>query len=518
MIGERNILALAFATSVFVCAVMPARAEEITTNGTGGGRWSDATSWKGGKVPSAADEVVVRKFDVISVAGECSCKKLQVDPKGVVQFQSGGAAALIVGDGIENFGVIKADATRSPRDKFEIRLLGETPDKRQCKLGKGAGLLLYGHKSITEPNVRLVAVVSPGEKDKEPVTGLVDVDGPAAIDWNRIAVVDVKLVAKKIDNTGAKTVERMNLLDCRFSGLARVQCHTCDTPIIARNRFDYDGPAALAEPAINVLYSPLCEIKENAIRGKFAMGISVNFQSDSSILENKIEGCAIGINGGYGIPSTMIKGCAIRGCETGIKLEGANGVIEQTTIDGAASPLKFENSTLQLTHVIAQPPAAADAKVLSLNGGEVSLLNCGLRPEQAVLQAPANNPAQPTAVITWQYVVVGAKAPAGAVAEVRTIDPAPAANAADLNVRFSPAVVVEGKTARPDRGNAIVVKSWSLDAKGPVKPAPGYEVRILGPAAEGVQRPVLKAIPFRPAPEAFRGKLDDDTPTLEVDL
>jgi hypothetical protein len=60
------------------------------------------------------------------------------------------------------------------------------------------------------------------------------------------------------------------------------------------------------------------------------------------------------------------------------------------------------------------------------------------------------------------------------------------------------------------------VKSWSLDAGGAVKAAPGYEVKLLGPAPAGAARPVIKAMPFRPAPETFREKLDDSTPTLEV--
>ena len=179
--------------------------------------------------------------------------------------------------------------------------------------------------------------------------------------------------------------------------------------------------------------------------------------------------------------------------------------------------MTIQNSNLQFTHLVVTPPPAAGGKLLTLIGGELSLLNTNIRPEQILVQANPTAPAQPSIVSAWQFLVIGAaKGPPGAIIEVRTVEPPPPPNAADLSVRFSPAVNIEGRTPRPDRGNAIVVKSWTLDASGAVKPAPGYEVKLLGPAAEGAQRPVLKAMPFRPAPETFRAKLDDDAPTLEV--
>jgi hypothetical protein len=36
---------------------------EITSNGTGGGRWDDASTWRGKFVPTEKDEVVIAKDD-----------------------------------------------------------------------------------------------------------------------------------------------------------------------------------------------------------------------------------------------------------------------------------------------------------------------------------------------------------------------------------------------------------------------------------------------------------------------
>ena len=40
--------------------------EKVTTNGLGGGDWSDPATWRGKKVPGAKDDVVIRKGDLVS--------------------------------------------------------------------------------------------------------------------------------------------------------------------------------------------------------------------------------------------------------------------------------------------------------------------------------------------------------------------------------------------------------------------------------------------------------------------
>ena len=129
----------------------PAGAAEITSNGTGGGLWSATTTWFGGKIPGPDDDVVLRKYDVVTFdrndADKVTCKKLQIDPKGVLQFKTNAGKLLCVVEagGIENFGIIKMDGTRSASDDFELRLAGKAAILGpHFKLAKGSALLLYG--------------------------------------------------------------------------------------------------------------------------------------------------------------------------------------------------------------------------------------------------------------------------------------------------------------------------------------------------------------------------------------
>src|SRR5581483_9441163 len=102
-------------------------------------------------------------------------------------------------------------------------------------------------------------------------------------------------------------------------------------------------------------------------------------------------------------------------------------------------------------------------------------------------------------------VVAVKGAPAGSLVEVRTANPAPAAGAADPNVRNSPAAVADGLTPLPATVNPLLVRAWSLDAAGKPTPPPEYTVKVLGPPPkEGAERPVLRAVPFRPADAAVR--------------
>lgn len=493
-------------------------AAEITSNGTGGGLWTDPSTWQGKVAPGAQDDVVIRKFDVVHFdrndEDKVSCHKLQLDPKGVLLFKTGtGKAVCCVADALDNFGIIKLDGTKSAGDYHELRLLGATPEQRKIKLNKGASLLLYGMANLPDGrrNVALVSQQPPEAKDP----GLVEADGQVMLDWQRAHVRDVKLAVKGLDNTGAKPNERINLIDNVFAGQARIWCHSCDTPVIARNALEFKGDMPLQEAAIGVLYCPLAEIKGNSVRGGFLAGISVNYQSDSVLIDNTVEKCTLGITGGYGIPNTMIKNCTVRACPTGIKLEGATGVVEDTVVEGAATAFHTQNATLQLTNLQVKDLAKGGVALLH-EGNALTLLNCNILPAQIKLGAqPAAQVLPP--VTALHYVVVRVKtAPADAQIDIRS-NPPPAAEAMDPNVRNTPAPVVGGLTPLPRTLNPLIVKAWTLDAKGKVSPAPEYTVTVLGAAPkEGAQRPVLHKMMFRPMENAFRVTPLDATPTLEV--
>ena len=499
------------------------RAAEISTNGLGGGPWSDPATWRGKVVPGPTDDVIVVKFDILQFDrnddGKISCRKMQIDPKGVFTFKTGGGKQICcIADAIESYGVIKLDGTKSAGDFHELRMVGDSADKRKIKLGKGAGFLLYGKANLPDER-RNVAVSSPKLADqKDEFASLIDADGVVSIDCQRAYLNDVKLVVRKIDNTGAKPNERINLIENHFTGQGRILLHTCDTPVVAKNTFEYKGAKPLLEPAIDAAYSPLAEIKGNTVRGGFLTGININYQSDSSLVGNTVEKCTTGINGGYGIPNTLIKKCIVRGCETGIKLEGASGVLEDTIVEGAATAFHIQNATLQLTNFHVKDLAAKGTAVL-FDTGALTLLNCNIALAQ--IKVGAQLPTVKADLVTClQYAIVGVKgAPADALVDVRTANPALPADAADPNVRNSPAPLTAGLSPLAHTLNPLIVKAWSIDPKGKLQAAPEYTVKVLGPAAkEGDARPLLKMMTFRPMENAFRAKLDDAAPSLEVSL
>jgi Right handed beta helix region len=514
----------------FVCALFLAgtlHGAEIASNGTGGGPWSDPATWRGKTVPGAKDEVVIQKHDVVvfdrNDDGKTSCGKLLLDPKGVLLFKTGaGKLVCAVADGIESFGAIKLDGTRSPTDFVELRLVGDTAEKRRVKLGRGGGLLLYGASGLPEGQVNVALTAPQTAGQKEDLLGQVETDGGASIDWQRAHVGDVRLAAKGLDNTGARANERINVSASCFTGQGRVFCENCDTPVIANNTFTYSGARPSQAPAIGMSDCPLAEIKGNVIQGGFLRGIDLYRQTDAVVIGNTIENCKVGISGGGGLPNLMIKQVVIRGCETGLSLEGSSGsVLEDVRVEGAAAALRLQNSHLQLTNVQVKDLAPKGVAVV-WTSGTLQLLNCNIAPPQIKLAPlPGLPPTHPATVVTsLQYVLVAVKeAPAGALVEVRTKDARLSADAADPNVRNSPAPVVNGQTPVPPRFNALIVKSWTLDLKGKVLSAPEYTVNVLGPAAkEGEHRPVLKTVAFRPEPHVFHERPTDPLPTLEVSL
>ena len=500
----------------------PAAAAEVASNGTGGGPWTDPATWRGNAVPGAADDVVIRKFDVVTFdrdgGGKPSCRKLLVDPKGVLLFKTGvGKLVCAVAEEVEAFGTIKLDGTKAAADAHELRLLGDTPEKRRVKLGRGGGLLLYGRAGLSEGKQNAALTAPAGTGDELP--GLVEADRMTTIDWQRARVDNVKLVAKNLDNTGARPNERINVIECEFTGQGRILCEGCDTPAIRNNRFSYPGAKPLTEPAINVAACPLAEIKGNTVRGGFALGIGVSRLSDGVLIGNVVEKCGAGVGGGAGLPNLMVKDLTVRGCEVGLRIEGApGGVLEGVTVDGATTALHVQNATLQLTDFRVKDLALKGVGVVT-EGGVLRLLGGNLTPYHFKVAPPAGATAVPVTAV--QHLVVTVKGgPPGALVAVRTNDPKLPADAADPNVRNSPAAVVDGQTPAPRSFTPLAIKTWSLGLNGQLSAAPEYTVTVLGPpASEGAARPVLKTMTFAPPPPAMAGGADHDpVARLEVSL
>lgn len=497
-------------------------AAEVSTNGSGGGSWSDPATWRGNVIPGPADDVVVRKFDTVvfdrADDGKMTCRKLLIDPRGVLLMKAGsGSRTLTVAEGIETHGVIKLDGTRTGADSLELRLAGTTAAKRLIKIGRGGGLLLYGRAGLAggKRNVALTAAPVPDAKTE--VLALVEADGGAMIDWQRAHVGGVKLHAKKLDNTGAKTGERINLIECVFDGGARAYLVGCDTPIARNNTFHNGGPK-LDEYALNAYGSPLAELRGNVVRGGYLAGLGVNATTDAVVSDNVVEKCAVGLQAGYGNPNVMIKNLTIRGCESGVKLEGCpGGILEGVTVEGALTGLIAENVSLQLTDFRVKDLRPKGSAIVWISG-ELKLLGGNVGPAHIKFTPAATLPAgqTPTPISALQHLVVHVKgAPSGTLVSVRTNDPKLLAAALDPNVRNSPAPLLEGTTPPPTQLTALLVKVWALDLKGKPLPTPNYVVKVLGPPPkEGAERPVRAMIAYRPPEPTVQSA--DKALTLEV--
>jgi parallel beta-helix repeat protein len=539
-----------------------AEAAEISSNGLGGGPWNDPATWRGKTVPGPDDDVVIAKGDVVifssnddkvalletgpavvgsletwaataalltGTAGKVSCQKLYLDPKSVLTFKSGGGKqTLSVAGPIEAFGTIKLDAHNTGSDFVELRLVGDKAEKRTLVLKDGGALLMSG-RSLRggRCNVALTSQPLPALKpllNDADALGVVEGNPSTMIDLQRAELVHVQLKALSIDNTGAKANERLNVADCRFSGRSRIAFNSCDTPIIANNRFEYSGEGGtLPEAAIYMYACSLAEIRGNTVRGPYVYAISGSAMVDSAVTGNSIENCANGIYW-YGA-NGMIKQNTIRGCDTGVAITSMSGALEDISVDGAKIGLNHAGATAQVTN-LQVTNLQKDGTPILYSSGPLTLLNCNFRPEQIKMEKPATppTPAPPFLVQSLQYVVVGVKGdvPAGSQVELVTANPPKPLppGALDLNIRNSPAKIgANGLTPLPKSLEPLIVKTWVIGADYKVVPAPEYSVKVLGPAAAtGGPRPVLKTLPVKPDDKWFRAKPNEPTPTVEVSL
>jgi hypothetical protein len=511
-----------FALFVLLSAA-PALAKEISSNGAGGGDWSDPATWRGKKVPRMDYDAVIQNGDTVifdrNDDGKVTCQKLFLDPKGALHFKTGsGKIIFCVADAVESYGTIRLDGTKSAKDSLELRLVGDSAEKRAVKSLKGATLIVAGRKNLPRDRRNVAITALPHGEKKQEIPGLVEASEGTVFDVQRARIANVQLKASDIDNTGAKVNERVNILESQFTGEGRIYLSGCDTPVIVNNTFTYEGKTVVQPAAISVNSSPLAEIRGNSVRGLFYHGIMGHTQTDSIVAGNTIEKCTNGIYW-YG-SDVMIKQATIRDCTTGLILTSASGVVENVTVEGATTAYNHAGATAQLTNFQVKN-LAKNGVAVAYASGPLTLLNCNILPTQinmasAAATTVANPPPRVTALC---YVVVSVKgAPEDTQVEVRT-NPAPAKGVTDLNVRNSPAALAKGLTPLPKSLKPLIVKSWLIDPTGKTIPAPEYTLTVLAPAPKkGAMRPVLKTLALKPQDSWFRAKVDSPAPTLEVNL
>lgn len=120
----------------------------------GGGRWSEASTWRGGAVPAAEDDAVIAARDTVLFDRDDietpTCKQLILDPNSNLAFQSGlGKRTLTVNGPIEAFGSLKMHAAAAS-DAMEIRLASTVAAERVIKLARGGALLVLGRAGLPD--------------------------------------------------------------------------------------------------------------------------------------------------------------------------------------------------------------------------------------------------------------------------------------------------------------------------------------------------------------------------------
>jgi len=506
-----------------VMAAGACRGADVHSNGTGGGLWSDPGTWHGGKVPAAADTVVVAMRDTVifdrnDVAGP-SCANVYIDPEGVLAFKTGaGKFTLTVNGSVESYGVIKIDGTKSPRAVFELRLTGSSKQERGIRLLQNSALLAYGHKGLAggAKNVLITALGTDGKKEDRRAATIV-AQREAMIDLHHVSLTDLIVRASLLDNTGSRANERLNFIGNRFVGLSRLEISHCDTPAVRDNLFE-SGDLKVDKPAVAVDSCKLAEIRGNHIRGGYTRGIDVRRDVDSSALENTVVGPAEGIY--WHGSNAMIKGNKITASSIGVRIEKTTGAIENVSVEKAKTGFDLTDCTLQFTNcqVEEQPE---DGVAMKLNTSSVTLLNCNIADDQIKLDGKAPNGPW---VQSMQYLVVKVKGkyPPGTHVKVRTakVSGGVPPGKADLNVRNSPArVAANGLTPLPGSMRSLIVRSWQIAQNKEKTNAPFYDLIVLAPPPVPGQGPkVLKTQLVEPEEGWFRPEPDKPTSDLEVSV
>lgn len=525
-----SIVAVALALSL----AGPSVAAELHSNGLGGGDWSDPLSWREKVAPTADDDVVISRGDIITFDknddGKTSCKQIFIDPAGSLAFKTGAGRVLCAPAGqVEAFGVILLDGTKSAADKLELRMVGPTVADRTVTLLKGGKFTIAGRRNLAhgKHNVAVSTLVEPAVEKapvKAPLEATIAAKDGSSIDAQRAEFISVHLTANDIDNTGAEVGERVNIVGNHFSGVAHTTITSCDSPLIADNSFELMAGIATPNSAMFVNGCFLAELRGNMVRGRYSFGIQARSMIDSTLTDCDFEGQATGVYW-YGT-NGMLKDLKIRKCDTGLTMTSASGVVENSHIEGCKTGYYHGPSTAQLTNVRITDLQKDGTAVLYYNG-PLKLLNCNVTAEQVAptgdvdRKTPDGSP--PIECLNFLVVKASGKMPAGSRVEVATagrVTTAANARAADPNVRNSPAPLrPDGLTPLPESLEPIIVRSWSFDPAMKPVPAPKYVVRVLPPAGASAMAAAAKPLAEQTvSPDAtwYREEPNKPTPTLEV--
>lgn len=505
-----------------VCFTATANAEKFHSNGLGGGAWEEPTTWRNRSVPGADDDVIISRNDQVIYSSPATdgtaCASLLLDPDAVLRIKplrSAPQAVFHAGGAIDCYGTLQIDLSTRPDASVTIALLGEDEAARTIKLRSGGALLLFGAPDPLDGQ-RNILITSPTDDIENPRPDLARINAMegASLDLRWTAFRHLSLDAEGIDNTGYESGARLNIANNHFMGESRVTLLSCDTPMIAGNRFE--GPRVLGGYAIQVRASSIATVVNNTIIGTYNSGIAMGGGSDCRVANNTMDVQHRGISL-YSI-SGIVQNNIIRSGRGGIHANMSTPTIEGGFIQVDEDPITLEASDAHLTSVRIDP-AVADMPLLVLDGSRATLLNMPIEPEQVKVISPPKGKDRPTAQ-AFMYCVVKLNGRVEPVMrlDARTVGAAP--DRPDLNVRHAPVRVgPDGFSALPASREALELLTWSIDIDGNVATTPNYLLRVTGAVLPGSETPrVLVEREVRPDADWFRAEPNALKATLEVTL
>jgi len=473
------------AAAVVLSLPLVGAAAEIYSNGVGGGVWSDAATWRGGKCPAGQDTVVITSHDFVTYDGgeseDVDCAGLAIDPDGALVIKAAvPKRVLTVAGPIDTFGALRMDGVGSPGGAVCLRLTGSNEEARTIRVGKRGSLLIYGEPSLPmdQLNVRVTGLA--GEGETPPPRVVVVAGNGAAIDWCNAAFDNLKATVSEIDNTGFEAGERINVNGCHFLGLSELAISSCDTPTVIGNRID-NPTYSLGAGALSAVYCTLPEFRGNTVIGRHYMGISIVHSADSMLVDNTIEGAVMGI---YWVgTNAMGAGNVVRRCDIGMHLTSMSGLVQNSTVEHCLAGIQLQSSEAQLvdTRWVDQPEGA---RPLSLNQSSARFLNIPLKADDVVFgEKPAKGESPYAQSLCYLIVAVNGNRTLATRVTVRTegVDP----DKPDPNVRNAIAPILSnGLTPLPQSLMPIIVAAWSVGMDGVVTPSPRYVITAWEPAAD----------------------------------
>lgn len=496
-------------------------AAEIHSNGQGGGPWSSASSWHGGRVPQASDDVVICMrdnvtFDVADSDAQ-ACQNIYIDPEGVLSFKvAAGDYTLAIGGSVESYGVIKMDASRSLRGHYELRLLTKLNRPSEIRLLENSALLIYGRERQDQPpNVRIAAE----PQDQQQVPLILSAKDKVMVDVQHAQLTNVVMQLASLDNTGARGNERLNLIENHLDNLSRIELSQCDTAAVRGNRLER-GKAPPGDSAIVVQSSSLADIRENQIGPGYLRGIYTYNDTGSTIIGNTVEGCTIGLE--WHGNSGVVKRNRVLNCPTGVALSAGAAAVEEVTVDGSKTAFSVASSNgHQLTscNVLNLQKGGA---ALHAEAASVTLLNCNIGHDQVTFGGPPAGGLPYVQTMEYLIVKLREKAVSPKWIEVRTAAASGGvpAGKADLNVRNSPGSVgADRLTPLPATTKSLILRSWKLGPDKARANAPFYDLVVMTPPEKpgGAPRTIHTQM-IEPNETWFQNDPQNPRPTLEVSV